>query len=221
MFKRALLFIFLGGLFGAAWGQDFGLDVGCCSQPLTQGATINAEFGGGVQDYYNSTTGVITELEFAINVSPSFSLESFQCKSFNFFQTCTPTLTGGVLFLDFSGITQTDTDSGFGSTDPETQQTEGKGVFEGLPTLLSAACLATPDIPSCTINDRGHFVVSFNNFSDENYTTDNNGIGGWTGIATSASIDKINGVRVPEPASVLFFGSALLLVGGFARRRRV
>jgi PEP-CTERM motif len=219
MLKRVLLGIFLAGLFSAAWGQDFGLDVGCCSEPLTQAATVNGN-GGGVTDYYNSTSSAITELEFALNVGTALtSTDTIKCDPFNFFEFCDATLSGGVLYLNFHGITASDSDDGFGSTDPETQQTEGIGVFEGIPTLASASCLSTPDSPACTINDRGHFLVSFDNFTEGGGIDTNPGDGGgWNGIATSASIVMINNIPVPEPSSLASLAIGLLLVGRFWRR---
>jgi PEP-CTERM motif-containing protein len=217
MLKRVLLGIFLAGLFSAAWGQDFGLDVGCCSEPLTQAATVNGN-GGGVTDYYNSTSSPITELEFALVGTGLTSTDTIDCKSFNFFQTCDATLSGGVLFLNFHGITGSDSDDGFGSTDPETQATEGIGVFEGIPTLRSQACLSSPDSAFCTVNDRGHFLVSFDNFTEGGGIDTNPGDGGaWNG-ATSASIVMINNVAVPEPSSLASLAIGLLLVGRFWRR---
>ena len=68
MLKRLLLVIFLAGLFSAAWGQDFGLDLGCCSQPLTgTPVTVNGT-GGGVGGYYNSLDTLITEASFNIGI---------------------------------------------------------------------------------------------------------------------------------------------------------
>lgn len=231
MLKRLLLIVFLAGLSSAAWGQDFGLDLGCCSQPLTQASTPVNATGGGVTDYYNSTTNIITELRFAIDVSNDthFNFNNVVCDSFNFFATCTKSMNGSTLFLDFSGINKTDSDGVFGnSTDPETQQTEGTGVFEGLPTLTSEACLSTPDIAACStgVNDRGHFLISFDNFitttvGDSTVTSinnDANGNGGWM-TGTSASIDEINGVFVPEPSSAAFLVICLLLIGGLGWRR--
>src|SRR5215472_6464837 len=202
MLKRMLLVIFLAGFFSAAWGQDFGLDVGCCSEPLTQAATVNAN-GGGVTDYYNSTSSPITELEFALFNTGLTSTNGIKCDAFNFFEFCTPTLSGGVLFLNFHGITMSDSDDGFGSTDPETQQTEGIGVFEGIPTLPLASCLlpGNPDTAPCTVNDRGHFLVSFNNFTEGGIDTNPGDSGAWSG-STSASIVMINNLPVPEPSSL-------------------
>src|SRR5215472_9162228 len=202
MLKRMLLVIFLSGLFSAAWGQDFGLDVGCCSDPLTQAATDNAN-GGGVTDYYNSTSSPITELEFELVGTGLTSTDTIDCKSFNFFQTCDATLSGGVLFLNFHGITGTDSDDGFGSTDPETQATEGIGVFEGIPTLPLASCLipGNQDTAPCKVNDRGHFLVSFNNFTEGGIDTNPGDSGAWSG-STSASIVMINNLPVPEPSSL-------------------
>jgi|SRR5579871_2216672 len=231
MLRRVLLLCFLACLASVAWGQDFGLDLGCCSQPIVGGTpvTVNGS-GGGAQDFYNSTTGAITELELevAIGAGQQAFANSVVCTSYVFFQSCNTSYDGSNLFFDFSGTvsdTETIPDEGFGFTDPETTEREG------IPTLPEAACLTSPDNTALPFGDgtvdctaRGHFVLSFNTVttdSDQSIQSqlqDPNGSGGWGNFTgDSANVIKINGVFVPEPPATVFLWMSLLFVAGIAR----
>jgi hypothetical protein len=216
MLKRMLLVIFLAGLFSAAWGQDFGLDVGCCSDPLTGAPVFVNGTGGGADGYFNSLNILITELSFVVDAGLGKTLSDFTCASFNFFKTCTPTYdsTTGLVTFDFSGVNPTDGDEGPTGTD-----NEAHGEFEGLPTLPTG-CLAHPDDPSCLSigPDKGHFEISFNTFGEGGSFNGNpNGTGTWV-PGTSAVLETVNGHLVPEPSSVAWLAVGLLLVGALSRR---
>ena len=228
MLKRILLVVLFAGLSSVAWSQDFGLDLGCCSDPLT-GTPISVNGNqGGVHDYFNSTDLLITELSFQINVGTGLSASQFHCISFNFFQNCdvlynpdNPTLT-----FDFHGVNPSDGDELFGFRDPETG-----AEFEGLPTLMdgcqthpdSGNSNVLPDIVGGTLGtspctSRGHFVVSFNTFGPGNtFNGDPGGSGTWA-AGTSATLVTVNNQSVPEPSSLVWTLIGLLVVGGFTRR---
>jgi hypothetical protein len=226
MLKRVLLVIFLAGLFSAAWGQDFGLDVGCCSDPITGLAPIALDTtGGGAHDYYNDTANRITELAFQTNIGAgqlelqdttlAAFLATFDCMSKQYFKFCTTSYddTTGLLTFDFNGVNPDGDDSG-NPLDPELNI--GATIEdEGIPTL-APGCLATPDAAGCTI--KGHFFLSLNTDVSSSQT----GVGTWNKYLQPGqdfSLVELNNVAIPEPAAYEWAGLGLLLVAGFRARR--
>ncbi len=194
MWKRVLLIVLLAGLSTVASAQDFGLDLGCCSIPLT-GAPVSVNGnGGGANGYFNSLNTVITELSFVVDAGLGKSQSSFNCISFNFFQTCTTAYDPGtgLVKFDFSGVNSADGDEGPTGTD-----NEANGELEGLPTVPTG-CLANPDTASCLSigPDKGHFQISFNTFGEGNTFNGNpSGTGTWA-PGTIASLASVNSTPV-------------------------
>ncbi len=238
MLRRVLLLCFLACLASVAWGQDFGLDLGCCSDPLT-GAPITVDnHGGGTFGYFNSLDTQITELTFNVNVGTSFNDSNVRCVAFDYFVCQTPTFNSvlGILTFEFLAPNPPETgelaDGGPTSTDTES------GEGEGVPTLL-AGCAAHPDTGSSTVNGgdgllpctyKGHFEVSFNTFgggfeSPLTYTGCNEtsttclDSGAWN-PGTTAALVTVNGKAIPEPSSLYWIPAGLLLIVGLGRYRR-
>ncbi|GEM_PF-2634121 len=220
--KRLFLTIALVTVSTAAWAQDFGLDVGSLSDPLTGTPVFVNGAGGGAFGYYNSTDSLITELSFVINAGTT-DLSHFSCTPYSFFSECLVSQSGNILTLDFRALSPADGDEDPFHSDPESRETEG------IPTLMDG-CAAHPDsgysnpLPleddrTFACISRGHFLISFNTPSEGNALSNPNGFGGWaTDGSVSASIATVNGVPVPEPASAVWFAAGLLVLAGFRRR---
>jgi PEP-CTERM motif-containing protein len=204
MLKRLLLMVFLAGLCGAAWGQDFGLDLGCCSQPFNGSVTLTTT-GGGVFGFENDFETPITQLLFETTVKVGLGANYFdkKCES-GFFQTCQDIYnndTGDLQILFNTNFTGPD----IGETTCDDEANEG----EGIPSALGC--------PSPT----GHFLITLNDGF-----LDTGSAGSWGGVipnnesSLSIGVVQINNVNVPEPSSLGVLGlGGLFLVAGFVRRR--
>ena len=194
MLTRVLLIVSLASLSTAAWAQDFGLDVGCCSSPLT-GAPVSVNGnGGGVSGYFNSIDTVLTELTFVLDAGLGKNNGSFTCISFNFFKNCTTSYDpgSGLVTFEFSGVNEADGDEG-----PDGLDNEANLEFEGLPDV-PRGCLGNPDTEACLSigPNKGHFLISFNTFGAGNTFKGNpNGTGTWA-PGTIAALAAVNGTPV-------------------------
>lgn len=231
MLKRALFIIFLAGLFSAAWGQDFGLDIGCCSDPLSGNAIPADANGGGTFGFYNQFDFQITELSYVVHVPVGFDATHLDCVAFDFF-VCHATFDpiAEAVTLDFTAPNAPEAGGAAdgGPTDTDTESGEG----EGLPTLLAGCGTGPgqqdPNTGTSTVNGgdgllpcsyKGHFEISFNNFggtaSNPTFNNAPSGSGDWVGAV--ADLNTINGQLVPEPSTFAFLGTCFV-VGCFARR---
>ena len=217
MLKRLLLIVFLAGLSGAAWGQDFGLDLGCCSQPINAGNIITPVNGGGIFDFYNPNNSPIIEMVFKADIGVNAVVDDthFVCNTNGlFFLSCDRSFVDGILTFDFHGTNTLDGDEGPVAPDPD-EPAQQEGI-----TTLPAGCLPTeespdqPDSAGCT--QAGHFVVDLN-------TGDSTGLWGNiqlenTEIATTTAT-YTSPFTLPEPEVFSLLGLGLLVVGGIVRRQ--
>ena len=235
--KRFLLVMVMAGLGTVARAQDFGLDIGSFSDPLT-GAPIHVDpNNGGTFGFFNSTADPITELSFIVSDEFGKTAADFTCTSFDFFTCQTPIYNGtaGTVTFEFLATESLDGDEGPGFRDSES------GEQEGLPTIMQGC--TDPDsgnsallplnelegsplgVSPCT--SRGHFLISFNTFNHGQFNpntcvsdcVEGTQSGGTWADGAAATLETINGKSVPEPSSLTFFGTSLLLIGGIARRR--
>lgn len=196
---------------------DIVIDPGALSNPLG----LASNFLGGTSNdcsvnpdgpncFYNPFNGIITSLQFDIMIAPGLDFgdptiqSQFTCSSF-FFVNCSFTYDqDGTLHILFSGVVPDD-----GGSNP---------AMRGIPPLLPG-CAATPDAPNC--ENVGHFDVNFdgwsfaetpNLFSSQDPTPTFN--------VQSISVNGVPIDSMPEPASGVLLGSALLAAGAFARYRR-
>jgi hypothetical protein len=102
-------------------------------------------------------------------------------------------------------------------------------TFAGIITTSSATITFSSDLPTATgeANGLGHCVVAVLFPSGcnavENGTPQLVGTITWTNIATGATMTDnilLQSDVAPEPASLILFGSGLVIAGGFLRRRR-
>jgi hypothetical protein len=225
-----LIAALLAGMASLAGAQDFGLDIGSLSDPLTGAPVFVNGNGGGADGYFNSLDTLITELSFQVNAGLGKQASDFNCIAFSFFVCSTPIYnsTTGIVTFDFNAVNPPDGDEGPFDTDNE----GGPEELEGLPTLLNG-CLAHPDTGFSTVLDgngnplpctfKGHFLISFNNFgggieSPPTFNGDPNGTGGWA-PGTVAALATVNGRSVPEPFSSALLGLGLALTWGAVRRK--
>jgi hypothetical protein len=189
-------------LASVAWGQDFGLDVGCCSDPFGFSTTIQPdEVGGGIFQFRNDNAFTITELLFETTIQAGLEDFSGSCTTGGFFEHCMDSYNSanGDLQIEFFGVVTTSNDDVGNPCDPELGEMEGIPSDNGCP------------FPT------GHFAINLNTGNSQ---TDG---GLWNTVTPgnqplTFSVDKINNRTVPEPSAATLVGTGLLLIGTFARR---